>query len=859
MTTFVTKQGALVRSEKQACIESAKAKSETESLAKQVEAAERRASILEVDAAGLEAVEAEAERLTIDAENARKATVEAAAGLTALQTENDTLKTRVLVLEKRIEGFIAKEREDALGRNLLREFDEASEVVQEELKDVGASVDRGTGRAEGASKREEEPRPEALEALASQMGSELEAFKGCLATSEDDKRALIEKIDMLDAEWKERLKMLESELGVSRPALKAKCVMESERDEMVRLEGVETEASAYVEESSLEETLVGEEATRDELQRELESAREALENATRRAASLEARLEESESVNLRIESELDEVKSRLASSEDSRNKLQASMSVTANSIVDLQQRLGDALTEGLEYADETIVSEERLRGSEADCAALWDELQEAKEQLRLAILEGRDLASRLDKSAEETDRLRGALREAEFRLKSATEGSEELEEDLASSQHQCALLTLELEKVRGKHADISSEARLLKASCEEGRVEIARLREELARAVSNSGHTDVMQDYLSVKLAVSNGHKYSITKNQAGAHVQVETRTGNYVMLEAKLREAKLATDHFRSSLESTQMIVSEVQSDAQRSRFDLEEALRKYADLQERLREADDRLKLETLERRRAEEAVQRIIKLQQASALATKEEPDPRLEDTAQENVSACEGASDDRMDRQVEDVDECSALLENGVGGEKSAVSTTARKALEARIDELNSEVVTLRRVLAAKEAELDRARAVPEETSGRLEDTIGRLEEMTGRLEKTTVRLQAANAFAEQKSGTVESEAEGSRLMEILDDIEAGLAAGKETAEDLKQDLANVHGIGVELAKRLVSMVVEKSKVVSRLGDAEAALVASEAHWRHLERELEIRGLTRERLDIEAEDLRKVGAI
>lgn len=810
--------------------------------------------------------------MTIDADNARKATAEAATGLTSLKTENDTLKTRVFVLEKRIEGFIkkevelnvavaaAKERENALRRNHLRKLEEASVVVQEELKDVGASVDRSAARAEGGAWRREESRPGTLEALASRMQSEIEACKGNLGTSEDDKRALIEKIYMLDAEWKERVKMLESELGVSRP-------MESERDEMVRLERVETEAAASLGKSSLEETLVGEEDSRDELQRELESAREELKNATRRAASLEARLEDSESVNTRIESELDEVRSRLASSEDSRNKLQASMSATADSIVDLQHRLGDALTEGLEYADETIVSEERLRGSEADCAALWDELQEAKEQLRLAILEGRDLEYRLNKSAEETDRLREALREAEFRLKSATEGSEELEEDLASSQHQCALLTVELEKVRGKHADVCSETRVLKASCEEARAEIARLREELMRAVSNGGHADVMRDYLSVKLAVSSGHKYSIRRNQAGAHVQVETRTGDYVMLEAKLREAELAADRFRSSLESTQMIVSEVQSDAQRSRFDLEEALRKHVDLQERLREADDRLKSETFKRRRAEEALQRA-KLQGTSALSTKEEPGPRLEDTAQEKfrfrkVSACEEASvdcktsDDRMDRQGEGVDECSALLENGVA--KSAISATVRKALEARIDELNSEAKTLRRLLAEKEAELDRVRAVPEETAGRLEDTIGRLEEMTGRLEKTTVRLQAANAFAQQKSRTVESEAEGSRLMEILDDIEAGLAAGKDTAEDLKQDLANVHGIGVELAKRLVSMVVEKSKVLSRLDAAEAALVASEAHRRHLERELEIRGLTRERLEIEAEDLRKVGAI
>ena len=89
--------------------------------------AERRASILETDAAGLEATEAE--RWTIDAENARKATVEAAAGLTALQTENDSLKTRVLVLEKRIEGFIAKERENALGRNHLRELEEALSLI----------------------------------------------------------------------------------------------------------------------------------------------------------------------------------------------------------------------------------------------------------------------------------------------------------------------------------------------------------------------------------------------------------------------------------------------------------------------------------------------------------------------------------------------------------------------------------------------------------------------------------------------------------------------------------------------------------------------------------------------------------
>ncbi|CAM9377463.1 unnamed protein product, partial [Sphacelaria rigidula] len=91
-------------------------------------------------------------------------------------------------------------------------------------------------------------------------------------------------------------------------------------------------------------------------------------------STLEERLEESEKTVFRMTAQLAAAVENVKMLEDS----------LANSVANseaLQQRLGDALAESVEYADASIRCEERLRDTEADCAALWAEREEAKNQL----------------------------------------------------------------------------------------------------------------------------------------------------------------------------------------------------------------------------------------------------------------------------------------------------------------------------------------------------------------------------------------------------------------------------------------------------------------------------------------------
>lgn len=862
----------MIKSEKHTRAESARVTSERESLTKRVEAAEHRASIAEANYERLKVTEAEAEQLKLDVENARKIADEAAATSSCLQAENYSLTSRVLGLEERVKGFLEKEaelttalaaavrREEELEQRRVKEVGGIKASLEEELKEARASVNRSIAIAEEASRRAEAigselkatkfgARP--LETLTSRLWSELEACKGSLSAREEEKIGLVERMDMLHADWEERLRMLETEPEVSKsaPEENDETVVEidlrsigSNQDGMrVRLERGEIEASKFMAEKlSLEKELAGEKTIRGKLELEVASAREALRDGARRGASLEVNLAERESETWRLRREMGELRSRLASSDEMRKRLDATISAKAHSITELQQRLGDALAEGVQYADQAIVSEERLRGSEAEYSALWREREEAREQLRVALTEGRELASKADKSESETVQLREALKKAEFRLASAVGDAEELEGELAASRDQYAISKKELEKAMDKHADACSEARLLAASCEEGRAEIARLKEELARFESERGQADAKREGFWANLAMNKKQNDSTKKilTEKDTQVHGDRVADNDSVVEIRLREAELSAERLRSALESTEMTMSEVQADAQRSRFDMEDALRKCTDFQERLCEADDRLRSEAADRQHTEEALSRS-----ASRIAELEQALGKAE--LQRNSAA------DRVFRLEADVEECSSLRKTGIAVVEKAVRSAATlKAFEVRVGELTSEAEMLRQVVVSKDVELEEARARLEETAGRLENTTGRLEEMTGRLQETTAHLKAANSFAEeQKSKTVEYELEGSRLMELLEDIEADFAEGKETTEDLKQDLADVRGMGVNLAERLASLVAEKNEIEQRFHVAEAARS-------QLERELEIKESVKEGMAGEAKGLRKV---
>lgn len=827
-------------------------------------------------------------------------------------------------LEERVQGFLKKEArlkaavaaaegcEEDLEQCNVRDMEEINVLGQDKQDDTQASVDLSTGSVEESSWRAEsigaeltatkfETRP--LEALASRMRSEVEGCKSSLGGSEDSKKTLVEKMEMLDAEWKERARMLETELEISRVTLDGNGgtagevgktrEKECDLDNLTaRLNRAEIEATASTaEKSKIEEAFVEEKNSRGKLELELTCTREALLDTTRHGASLEGKLVESQDMNRRLEKELDNARSQIASFDISREKLEASISSKADSIIDLQQRLGDALAEGVEYANQAIISEERLRSIEADCTTIWREREEATGQLREAQLEGRELASKIEKYADDTAQLREALQKTEFRLTSAMRDNEELEEELAASRDHYALSSKELERTRDMHADACSENRLLKASGEESRAEISRLKKELARATKpGPGEAGTKRENFWLKLALNQKQEGSAKKEPRDAHAQVGVEAGNCVALAAKLRKAESVAEGLRLTLEATEMRMSEVQADAHRSKFDLEETLRKCTELQERLGETDNQLKSEASDRQRAEEALSQSVtrvadlgqalqeaELQRTSVAAGKEKLDGRLKEIAEENdglrelVVACEDTVQDlknslsealayrdssvaRIARLEADVDECATLRETGMAVvERALKSAVMMRALEARIGELTSEAEILRRTVAAKDAELEDARA-------RLEEADRRLKGSTDRLEETTARLQTANAYVEeQKRKTVEYEAEGSRLMEVLDEIEADFAAGKKTTADLKQDLADLHEIGLFLAEKLTAEVAEKNKITDKLDVAEAALAASAAHRRHLERELEVREVAREGLANEADGLREVCAM
>lgn len=103
------------------------------------------------------------------------------------------------------------------------------------------------------------------------------------------------------------------------------------------------------------------------------------------------------------------------------------------------------VSQSVEYADAHTRSEERLRNSEADCAALWEEREEAKERLCAAFIEGRALEEKLDGTMTDTLQLRQALEETEARLATAVKEAEEAGNELGASCSEVSGIESELE------------------------------------------------------------------------------------------------------------------------------------------------------------------------------------------------------------------------------------------------------------------------------------------------------------------------------------------------------------------------------------------------------------------------------
>lgn len=159
-----------------------------------------------------------------------------------------------------------------------------------------------------------------------------------------------------------------------------------------------------------------------------------------------------------------------------------------------------------------------------------------------------------------------------------------------------------------------------------------------------------------------------------------------------------------------------------------------------------------------------------------------------------------------------------------------------------------------------------RRAGEAATARLGEVSAAKEALEGRVAELERAGEERLAEAARREAEVEAEraAESERLHRILDEIEADHAAGSRTVAELRQGLADIHGIGAELGEKLISVVSERNEILARLEVADGALAASAADRRRLERELEASAAAAEELRREkdkglsnVEELQKVG--
>ncbi|CAM9196150.1 unnamed protein product, partial [Scytosiphon promiscuus] len=511
--TLRSLQGSLAKSERQA-------RSESVTASKRAEVAERKAATAIADAGRLEAAEAAASRLTGEAAAATLAAEKAEVARDTLQRRREELASRVECLEKRIDELVktkaelefqmgeAKKREDALGESVA-ELRAAKDASEERLREVQAAADASAAAAEEAAERAESvtnelaaatDRETSLDARSARLESELHAREQELQGSEASHGGLREEATALRREGENlaaRLGRAEAELEASTSA-----------------------------KSALEEALSEERAGAKTLGEELGVAKKRLAVAESVAVSLEERLGASEGEARRLARELSEAACRLEAERRSFRALERTAAEAAEDADSLRQRLGDALAEGVEYADQHTRVEEKLRSSEADCAALWEEREEAKERLCAAFKEAM---------------LSVAAREAE-----------ETGDELSASRAEVEAAKEELERVSHSFATVSSEARVLKASAEDAKAEIARLNglvaDTGARLTSSVGE----EERLKTALASSEALREAAAAELAGARASINTGAGDYVALEEKLREAESTSERLRSGSNRT-------------------------------------------------------------------------------------------------------------------------------------------------------------------------------------------------------------------------------------------------------------------------------------------------------------------
>ncbi len=281
------------------------------------------------------------------------------------------------------------------------------------------------------------------------------------------------------------------------------------------------------------------------------------------------------------------------------------------------------------------------------------------------------------------------------------------------------------------------------------------------------------------------------------------------------------------------------------RARRDLEDALLKGTDLQERLASAEGCLVAAESERRALEERL-----AESSAAGAGLRRALEKAEAGRAGAVTAAEGLREQLGEAAVE-----AAL---------PAVGELLPQEGAARLDE---QAARLREeVSRASEDSVALLRRAGEAATARLGEVSAAKEELEGRVAELERAREEGRVEAARREAELEAEraAESERLHRVLDDIEADHAAGNRTVAELRQGLADVHGIGAELGEKLISVVTERNDILARLEVADGALAASAADRRRLERELEASAAAAEELRREkdkglsnVEELQKVG--
>lgn len=830
-----------MKSERQARTETARAVFERDSLFKLAEQAKHKVSANSTDAGQLEV---EVSRLAQDIQEAERAGDKPADTHSPLKLNpkdvNLLTEGRAVSLRVRIEGLVEKqkklgaeatatrEREDGLKKE-VDDLQAAIKVSEDELIEARLSAERNAVAASNAH---------TLETLSNQLGSELDDCKKSLQAGDDGNKKLLKVVVSLRKEGvqlADRTKILGSELGEAKAALErtAKSVrldehklvqIDARRERLSEsLESAEGKlVASYSDKTELERALSCEKTNCESLCQELKSTREDLETSNTRVNSLNGLKAASESKVEKMKQEVEYQETQFASAKENAKKLEESMAESVDEIASLQNRLGDALIESVKYADQAILSEEILRISEADRSSLRVEQEELKKELNGASVQNHDLQRKIVKSSAEVKKMQRELELAEARWVSSIEDGDKLEEELDAAHDELARLERDLVKARDQHATTSSIARVLKASCDDKKVEVVSLEKELARVESCLDESAEEAGRLRADLALSLKQKGEVKQELSEAIAQVNTKTTDFVALEAKLRDAEADREKLKSLLETTEADLAKATANAIEEQKGFDDVLARVTCLQEDLAGANERLAVVVSERQyleeRLHESLENASELENAlseakyappGVVAAQKKLDDQLKKSQLQNIhlqqhlTATEKSAGALRDSLAEALEGCGNAVSKAVQLELKVQTSAAER--DSALDQANEEVEKLKAVVAEKD-----------------------------------VRLEKAD------KQTSDFEAEGARLLEVLDEFEASYVVGHETNAGMEQELADVRGIGLHLEKRLTTVVDEWTKVQGRYEVAQVALAASLAHRRRIALDLEVKELVVETL-------------